>query len=133
MLSVVPTTSLVFAIIHLILAALFFQVGKRRPQSAAIANMYAACCVLFACSKLVPAADIGLSGSEDLAGKWYITFALWSDVVFLSIAALPYLSRESLILNGVACSLAAVAIVGVLDPYVRSVCDTIDMVAIAGL
>jgi hypothetical protein len=126
----VPIASVVFAVIHLILAALFFQIAKNRPQSAAIANLYAACCVLFACSKLAPSVALGLSGSDDLGAKWFQTFALWTDVLFLTIAALPYLSRDSLIVNGIATSIGVVAIVAVKDQYVQSICDFIDLAAI---
>jgi hypothetical protein len=111
------------------MASLFFDLARRRPQIEVEAKIYGGCALAFAVAMLPKA----LGAPADVSQNFYSTMAEWSDIAYVSIVALPFVSREALAFNGIGATLGMLAIVAVLDPFIQQMCDLFDFIAVTVL
>lgn len=118
-----------FSILQLLVAVLFFDLARRRPQVEIEAKLYAFCALAFATSKLPMLFGV----PHDVAYKWYVTVCEVTTITWISIALLPYVSRETLAFNAAGFSLGMVGIIAALDTYVLQVTYLLDFIAVSVL
>jgi hypothetical protein len=118
-----------FSGLQIVMAILFFDLARRRPQVEIEAKIYAACALAFAAARMPEV----FGTSNDFTLKFAVTMAEWTNLAFISIVVLDLVSREALAFNGFGAALGIVAIVAVLDPYVAQLCNLFDFTAVSTL
>ena len=98
------------------MASLFFDLARRRPQIEVEAKIYGGCALAFAVAMLPKA----LGAPADVSQKFYSTMAEWSDIAYVSIVALSFVSREALAFNGIGAALGMLAIALLARRHVRA-------------